>query len=364
MVLKSYCKNLVIDRELIESAYKAWLSGQAGKKNEHRVIEEYGSSEALVEEILWEITFRTLSFRPIHRYERVEPTNGKHRIIGVESVKQQVCDYIAILAMQPFLDARTGFYQVASIPGKGQRLARGALRRWSRERRTYHVKADVRQCYPSIKSEMVMRILRKYVRSADVLYLSECLLTTYGNGLEIGSFFSLKMAVLVLSFAYHHIESLGKVRRGKWVPLVRHQVWHMDDLVLISTDKRDLKRAVRSLERFLASYGLALKPWKVARTGADEPLDMGGWVVRDGRVTLRAGIFLRASRAFRHFAKAPSLTLARRCCSYWGWFKNSDSDSYMHDNGIPATMRRARRKVAAHDRQEARNGAHEVGDAA
>ena len=110
MVLKSYCKGLVIDRDLIARAYAEWLSGQAGHKNEHRVREEYGNAEALIDEILWEVTLRTLEFRPIHRYERVEPTNGKHRIIGVESVKQQICDYVAILALEPMLDAKVGFY--------------------------------------------------------------------------------------------------------------------------------------------------------------------------------------------------------------------------------------------------------------
>ena len=354
MVLKSYCKGLVIDRDLIARAYVEWLSGQAGHKNEHRVREEYGNAEALIDEILWEVTLRTLEFRPIHRYERVEPTNGKHRIIGVESVKQQICDYVAILALEPLLDAKVGFYQVASIPGKGQRLARGALRRWSKEKSTYHVKADVKQCYPSIKSETVMRVLRKYVRSADVLYLCECLLATYDGGLEIGSYFSLKMAVLVLSFAYHHVESLGKTRRGKWVPLVRHQIWHMDDLILIGNNKRDLRMAVRNLERFLKKeFGLSLKPWKIAKTGDKEPLDMGGWVVRNGRVTLRSGLFLRARHAFARYAKAPSIKLARRCASYWGWLIHSDSDGFMKNHNIVAIMRKARRAVSRHDKEMA-----------
>lgn len=347
--MKSYCKNLVIDRDLVVRAYEGWRSGCSGHKNAYRVTDEYGSADALIDEILWQLTMRTLEFRPIHRYQRVEPTNGKRRVIGVESVKQQVCDYLAIIALQSLLDAKIGFYQVASIPGKGQRLVRGALRRWAHEG-GYHVKADVKQCYPSISQDVVMRVLRKYVRSDDVLYLCETLLDTYDNGLEIGSFFALKMASLILSFGYHHVEGLGKVRRGKWVPLVAHQIWHMDDLMLMGRSKRDLRMAIRSLERFLMrEFGLTLKPWKIARTNDVEPLDMGGWIVRDGRVTLRAGLFLRARKAFARFAKKPSLALARRCCSYWGWLIHSDSDGVMTRNKIRETMRRARRKVSRHD---------------
>ena len=350
--MKSYCKGLEIDRALVERAYALWLTRPSGHKNRWRVAEEHGSADALIDEIVWQVTMRTLEFEPIHRYQRVEPTNGKLRTIGVESVKQQVCDYVAVLALEPMLEAKVGFYQVASVPGKGQRLARGALRRWSREG-GYHVKADVRQCYPSISHDVVMRILRRYVRSADVLYVCETLLATYdGGGLEIGSYFSLRMAQLVLSFAYHFIEGLGKERRGRWVPLVRHQMWHMDDLILLGPDKRNLKAAMRSLAKYLkAEFGLELKPWKVAKTSETEPLDMGGFVVRERRTTIRASLFLRARRTFAHFRKHPSIALARRCCSYWGWLLHSDSDGFIQGNGIHRLLRKACGMVAAYDRR-------------
>ena len=349
---KSYCKGLEIDRALVRGAYDLWLTKSSGRKNGWRVAKEYGSADALVDEIVWEITMRTLAFEPIRRYERIEPTNGKRRTIGVESVKQQVCDYVAVLALEPLLEAKAGFYQTASVQGKGQRLCRGALRRWSREG-GYHVKADVRKCYPSISHDVVMRILHKYVRSADVLYLCETLLETYDHGgLEIGSFFSLKMAQLVLSFAYHLIEGLHKERRGRRVPLVRHQMWHMDDLILLGPDKRNLKAAMRALARYLREeFGLELKPWKIAKTSETEPLDMGGFVVRERRTTLRPSLFIRARRAFRRFRRRPSVSLARRCCSYWGWLLHSDSDGFIQGNGIHRLLRRACGIIATHDRR-------------
>lgn len=363
--MKSYCKGLVVDRALIERAYATWSTRPSGRKNAHRVVEEYGGAEGLIDEILWQITMRTLEFEPIRRYQRTEPTNGKVRTIGVESVKQQVCDYVAVLALQPMLDAKVGFYQVAAVPGKGQRLCRGALRRWVRDG-TYHVKLDVRQCYPSTSHETVMGVLRKYVRSADVLYVCECLLATYdGGGLEIGSYFSLCMMQLVLSFAYHHVESLHKTRRGKSRPLVAHQIWHLDDALLIGRDKRDLRSAARELARYLrCEFGLIVKPWKICKTSDAEPLDMGGWVVRERRVTLRAGLFLRGMRAFRRFARRPTVEAARRCASYWGWFRHADCDGVMLRTRMGATFAHARAVVSRHDRMEYRDAHNGVGDAA
>lgn len=308
--MKSYCKGLVMDREHIAKAYGLWLRATAGHKNAWRVTKEYGGAEALIDELEREIYERSLDLKPIHRYRHREPTNGKIRIIGVESVKQQVLDYAVVLAMKPLLGAKLGFYQVAGVPGKGQLACKRAMRKWVHEG-GYHAKLDIKQCYPS--------------------------------GLEIGSYFSLQMANLVLSFAYHHIEGLRKERRGMSVPLVTHQLWHLDDALLISPDKRNLKMAVRSLVRYMREeLGLTVKPWKIARTSDAEPLDMGGFVVRKHSCTLRSQIFLRATRAFRRFAKRRTLRLALRVCSYWGWLVHSDSDDVILGNGFNRLFRKAR----------------------
>ena len=345
--MKSYCKGIVMDREHIAKAYDLWLHAEAGHKNSWRVPKEYGSAEALIGELADEIDGRCLSLRPIKRYKHREPTNGKMRIIGVESVKQQILDYAVVLAMQPMLSAKLGYWQVAGVPGKGQVACRHAMRKWVRDS-VYHVKLDIKQCYPSIGHEVVRRIVRKYVRSTDVIYCVDAILATYdGGGLEIGSYFSLQMANLVLSFAYHHLEGLHKTRRGKSVPLIAHQLWHLDDALLIGTDKRNLKMAVRSLVKYLRDeFGLTVKPWKIAKTSDVEPLDMGGFVVRANSCTLRAPIFLRATRAFRRFAKRHTLRLAYRVCSYWGWLVHTDSDTVILSNRFNRLFRRARRLIS------------------
>ena len=347
MVLKSYCKGLVITRGDVAAAYEKWRRALAGHKNAWRVEAEHGSADALIDELTREISQRSLTLRPIHRYERVEPTNGKRRIIGVESVKQQVLDYAVIGALEPFLSAKIGYWQVAGVPGKGQASCRRALRKWVREG-GYHVKIDVKQCYPSISHEVVRKIMHKYVRSADILYCVDAILATYDmGGLEIGSYFSLQVANLVLSFAYHHIDGLCKERRGKSVRLISHQIWHMDDGLILGRDKRNLRMAVRSLVRYMRDeLGLTIKPWKIARTGEEEPLDLGGFVVRPSRTTMRAGTFIRAKRAFRRFARHHSLRLARRICSYWGLLKHTDSDGFIARNNIYKLLRLARAIVS------------------
>lgn len=348
--MKSYCKGFVMDRAHLARAYDEWSHAKAGHKNAWRVPKEHGSADALIDELVREIDGRCLTLRPIKRYVHKEPTNGKIRTIGVESVKQQVLDYAIVLAMEPLLSAKIGYWQVAGVKGKGQKACKHAMRQWVHEG-GYHVKLDIKQCYPSISHKVVRDIVYKYVRSTDVLYCVDAILDTYDLGLEIGSYFSLQMANLVVSFGYHYLEGLHKVRRGKSVPLITHQLWHMDDGLIMGRDKRNLKMAVRQLVRYMRdTFGLSFKPWKVAPTDEIEPLDMGGFVVREGRCTLRAPIFKRAKRAFARFGKHHTLRLAYRVVSYWGWLISTDSDGFILRNGLNRLFRIARGIVSRAER--------------
>jgi len=357
--MKTY-KIAPLDMEAARKGLESWLSKDSGKKNAFRIEREHGSKENLLSEIVSEIASRTLTFRPIRRGERIEPTNGKVRVIGVESVKQQVCDHIACVALEPLLNAKVGFYQVASVKGKGQSMCRRVLKRWVRDAR-YHVKLDVRKCYQSTSHEVVMRILKKYVKGDDILYLCSALLSTYRQGLEIGSHFSLRIMQLVLSFAYHEVEGMGKLRRGRWKSLVCHQIWYMDDILLIGTDKRDLRVATRRLEKYMRDeLGLTLKPWKIAKTSRTEPFDLGGWVVSVGRCSLRGATFLRAMRALRKFVRASSPKNAKRFMAYWGWIVNGNCERLRIDRGIDKAKAHAVRVISFQDRLESRCRLHQT----
>ena len=364
--MKSYCKGMEITKDIVAASYDEWVSGKAGKKNAHRVSKEHGSAQELICEIVREIRGRSLSTRPISYRTRREPNHGKERLIAVESVKQQVLDYTAVHCLRGLISARLGYYQASSVAGKGQVWLSRRIRRWSGECR-YFVKTDFRKCYPSTRVDAVMRMLRKYVRSEDVLYLCEYLLGTYQDmqgtdgvaadgrkrGLNIGSYFSLMVELLVLSFAYHFIEGLYKERRGTRTPLARHQAWFMDDCVMFGNSKRDLKTAARKMGAYMRlEFGLVLKPWKVCKlTGKDgsERVEMAGYSTDGKTLVVSEGTFMRLRRAYRRVFSNPNV--ARRACSYWGWLKHSDSWRFVKANGIRKAMRLARKTVSAEDRR-------------
>lgn len=354
--MKTYCRGLAVDRAVVERAYEEWLSHEAGRKNRRRVEREHGSASALVDEILREIRGRSLSFRPLRHRERIEPTNGKVRPLAIASVKQQVCDYILITCLDGMVRARLGFWQVAGVRGKGSAFGVRAVRRWVRSGERYFVKSDISKCYPSMSTDMVMAYLRKRVGSDDLLYVAGAILGTYGGSLQMGSALSQRLSQLVLSEAYHMIEGLHRVRRGRRKALVSRQIWQADDFVLFSGSKRDLKAAIRAVASFLRGLGMSIKPWKVCRVGEREPCDLCGAASTPASTRLRGRTFVVAMRAFSRYRRRRTLALARRCVSYYGCFLRVDAEGVRRRRGIDRLACDAKRLISFADRRNHGSG--------
>lgn len=324
--MRTYCKNFAFTRQHVARALEEWKMGDSGRQNRHRVADEYGSESALVDEIWRELSAETLAFAPIKTYQKHDPNSGKLRSISVENVKRQVCNYLCVAALEPLLSAKVGFWQVSSgTKGKGAAMGMRRLRRAAR-RFAYHAHVDIRNCYGTMRTDMVERLVGRYVRNGKVAYLLHALLSTMGGTLILGSYLSLRLAALVISFAYHAVEGACAHRRGKRVSLVGCQVWYADDGYLLGNSKKALRRAVGIVRRVLAGLGLELKPWKVSRNGS-EPIDFAGYRVWVGRADLRKRLWKRLRRAFSRFSRRRTGRLARRACSYWGWLVTADIEA-------------------------------------
>lgn len=189
----------------------------------------------------------------------------------------------------------------------------------------------------------------KYVGSDDLLYVIQCLLASYGSGVNIGSYFSQYTANFVLSFAYHYAEGMAKERRGRPVTLVAHQLWYMDDCLLMASSKRDLSMAARRLEEYMGeALHYEVKPWEVQPVS--QHITMVGYTVAPGEVRLRDDVFLRARRSFLRFERDPCIERAHRVVSYWGLLLHADTRQWRCDNRARETFDSARKMIGEHDR--------------
>lgn len=372
--MKTYCKNFdITNRDLIRKATYNCLEKKYIRKDTLKLLRQYSNSnlttkdiremiknngkhsvypyvENIIDGIRKELIERKIVLKPIVYKEKVDGSCLKIRTIGIQDVKQQIYDYVAIEGLQPMLK-RIGEYQYASIKGRGPIKGAQRIQRWLRNKNIrYAGKADVKKCYENISRENMMKFLHKYVKNDHLLWLINELLITFGSGLSIGSYLSQFLCNLYMSQLYHEIsENMFRVRKHKngineRINLVTHVLIYMDDILILGTNSKDLNKAMKLIIKFAKDeMGLEVKAsWTVFKTRLkdrktkDEKyegqfIDMMGFRIYRWHTTIRRRVFIRIRKAYMRTLKCIKthktilVSLARKCLSYYGYIKHTDS---------------------------------------
>ena len=286
----------------------------------------YPIVEIIISDLQKEIANESLSFPPIWYRDKIDGSSGKIRRIGIQNIKQQLYDYIAVEGMKPLLK-RIGEYQYASIPKRGTTKGKQVISRWIKNRNMrYFAKLDVKKCFESIDHDLLMTFLKKYIKNEKLVWLIRTLINSFEKGLSIGSYLSQYLCNLYMSVLYHYImEELYKTRRGKRINLIRHCLIYMDDILLIGSRKRDMEMAAKKIIQKADEMGLTIKDnWQV-RSIDETPIDMMGFKIYRTHTEIRGRIFLRVRRSFRRARKELTLRISKKCLSYYGYLKNTNS---------------------------------------
>lgn len=366
--MKRYCKNIdITNRELIQKAVYKCLDGKYGRSDVTRMLSEYSGLsinvidsifnefgkeslypiiETVIDGIRQELLYKNISIRPIWYNEKIDQSSGKNRRIGIQDIKQQLYDYVAVEGLSPMI-RRIGEYQCASIKGRGQIKGSNAIRKWMRNKSIrYAGKADIKKCYESISKRKLMQFLMKYIKNDTLLWLIDKLISSFESGLSIGSYLSQFLCNLYLSQLYHEIsENMHRIRRHKGgtterINLVKHVIFYMDDILILGTNTKDVHKAMKLIIRYAdKKLGLDIKPeWTVFMTKIEDKkndkgqfIDMMGFRIYRWHTTIRRRVFKRIRRVYMKVwkmiktHKRIKLIHARRCISYFSQIKNSDS---------------------------------------
>lgn len=303
----------------------------------------YPITEIIISELQEEIIKKSISFQAIWYRDKIDGRSGKIRRIGIQNIKQQLYDYIAVEGLKPLLK-RIGEYQYASIPGRGCTKGKEVIHRWIQNRKMrYFVKLDVKKCFESIDHEMLMNFLKRHVKNEKLLYLIQTLIDSFERGLSIGSYLSQYLCNLYMSILYHYImENLYKKRRGKRVNLVRHCLIYMDDILMIGSQKRDLKRAVGFVIQKAEKIGLEIKDNYQIKEIDGNAIDMMGFKIYRTHTEIRGRICLRVRRSFRRARKNLALRIAKKCLSYYGYLKHTNSKRFQRKWKVRHTIKKCK----------------------
>jgi len=307
-------------------------------------------------------------FTPI-TCERFDSTSEKRRLIGRESALQQIFDYIAVRSCAEIWHRRYTLQQCSSIKGRGQiygvRMIRGYIKadlraaayakkhgfRYTSKCR-YFVKLDIRHCYQTIDKRLFMNLLEHDCGNKDILYLWKELIDSYGRaknctGFLIGALPSQWGAQFMLSFLYRYAMQQDGVS---------HMVMFMDDMMLMSGNRRKLKKAVEKLVTYTKDeLHLEIKPtWHIKKLSL-EPIDIMGFVIHgNGKVTIRAKNFIHARRMILRFKSRDDFTYsqAKRLASYKGYFKYSDCRKLRKEMKLKSAFEQAQQIISNHERRK------------
>ena len=208
--MKRYCKNVdITDRTFIKSAINDCLHGSKGKNKFSRndvlkMFQDYsgmpfqflkgiatqkqywmfdGIINTITDSIQNEIKDQSYKWKPIWYSEKLE--GNKIRKIGIQDIKQQLYDYIAVNGLMELFKKKIGYYQCAAIPGKGQVMGKKSIEKWLKSGKTrYGWKGDASKYYENINKNRLKELLKKYVKNDALLHLTFSLIDSFAKGLQ------------------------------------------------------------------------------------------------------------------------------------------------------------------------------------
>jgi retron-type reverse transcriptase len=278
--------------------YEAWERARRGKRYRDDVL-AFGAR--LGENLLTlENELRDLTWQP-GAYRQQIIWSPKLRLIHVAPFRDRIVHQSLCAVVAPLFEETFIYDSYACRAGKGSHAAVDRLTQFLRQDgSSYVLKGDLRKFFDSIPHGLIMRELEWRIADGAVLELLRRVLASYQTdfqgpegfglrGVPIGNLTSQWFANIVGNCLDQHVKHELKCRR---------YVRYMDDFLLISDDKAQLRVWLKEIERLLANLGLVLNPkTAIMPTRLGVPF-LGYRVWADHRRVLRPGV-VRGRRRMR-----------------------------------------------------------------
>lgn len=273
------------------------------------------------------------TWRPnaIHRVKVInDGIQMKQReIVCPDFINEQIVHHAIMNICGPIFKKRFYRYSCASVPGRGVEFAIKYIRKSLKDYRNtkYYSVIDIRQFFNSIRPSKVFRAIRRVIRDRRALMLFARILRAnkvarpngevVKRGTPIGLYTSPWFANLLLTSLDNLIKSSG----------VKYYIRYNDDMLLFHANKRKLRKALDTAERYINSLGLHLKrPYQIHQLSKVKINYIGATISSD-KIVLKDKVFLRARRTASRIARKGKVTVydAHKMMSYSGRFKHFDT---------------------------------------
>lgn len=270
-----------------------------------------------------------LAYEPSeYRYFKVyEP---KERLIMALPFYDRVIQHAINNILEPIFNKRFIFHSYACRKGKGMHGASDELQRllynWQKfhpDQPLYAIKADIHHYFQSINHDVLKAEIRKVIKDTGVLKLIDRIIDHNGNmpegvGIPVGNLTS-------QLFANIYLDKLDKFI--KHTLGVKDYIRYMDDFIILSPDKDQLREWLAAIERFLRDeLKLELNP-KTTILAAKNGIDFVGYKHRATHRKVRRDSIKRIKRTIRKYecGKITKEQLQKSIQSWTGHAGHADS---------------------------------------
>ena len=270
-----------------------------------------------------------LSYEPSeYRYFKVyEP---KERQIMALPFYDRVVQHAINNVLEPIFNQRFIFHSYACRKTKGMHAASDTLQEWLYEWQKFHpdqplyaIKADIHHYFQSINHDVLKAEIRKVIKDAGALVLIDKIIDHNGQmpdgvGIPVGNLTSQLFANIYLNKLDQYIKhTLG----------AKYYMRYMDDFILLSPDKEQLRRWLADIERFLRDELKLELNQKTTILAAKNGIDFVGYKHRATHRKVRPDSVKRIKKTIKKYesGKITKEQLQKSIASWTGHAGHADS---------------------------------------
>ncbi len=307
---------------------------------------------------------------PKVRLTKIVHEHEKKRIAHLADIHEQWYFYIIVEVLKPIVMRRIHKNVIGCIPGRGSHSGKKKIEEWIESGFRHIYKADVRKFYDNTQIAVVIRKLRRDIADERFLYCIAKIYRYVSKGILIGLYISPWLANYVLTTVDEVIERTGQ-----------RFIRYVDDIVVVSSAKKNLKAVHETVSTALSHIRLKLKStWQIFRFDyptnkhritksgrkveirIGRPLDFMGFVFYRDKTVIRKRIMLKTTRTARRLKKAKDIgrryyaKMVRGMVSRMGWFRYTKSyDCYLNHIKPFVNIGKLKKIVSKLDRKENQN---------
>lgn len=252
---------------------------------------------------------------------------GKNRTIyKLPYFPDRICQWAIMLQIENIFLNTFCYFSCASIPNRGIHHGLKLMDKYMEdvENTKYCLKIDIKKFFDNIDHKILKLLLRKKIKDKDLLWLLDEIIDSIGGdkGVPIGNYTSQYFANFYLTYFDHWLKEELKIK---------YVVRYMDDIVIFSNSKTDLKNKFNKMEEYLKN-NLKLKikenyqifPTRVRGVDFIGYRHFGNYILL--RKSTAKSLKRKMSRIYKKVLDGKEMTYSEWCSinSYKGWIKWCD----------------------------------------